>query len=253
MLENVVTPVPRTTRPRSRSSHRRLRCWRRGAGSRRTSSRPRTALPSRRAPRDGDGRGDDRRSCRDQSSHGTPLSSGPVRARTRSTTRRAFPISSRETRSRTESLRRSGDRRDVRRDVLDLLLGELVLERRHRARAVRHAVDDERRRRLRLVEVRPDRAGRPGVRERVARDAAGGLEHLLARGGVARGAALGRRPALASSRRPSPRRASPPRPPASRSPTRRRSSARGRGARRRRCTRRAASGTPGSASGRRSR
>ena len=62
---------------------------------------------------------------------------------------------------------------------------ELAAERGHHALAVRHAVDDERGRRLRLVEVRPDRAGGARVLQRVAALAAGGREHLLAGGGVA--------------------------------------------------------------------
>ena len=45
----------------------------------------------------------------------------------------------------------------------------------------RDALDDERERRLRLVEVRPDRAGRAGVLERVAAGAAGGGEDRLPR------------------------------------------------------------------------
>src|SRR6185503_19884844 len=116
----------------------------------------------------------------------TPLSSWSVRARTRSTTRQAFPLGSRPERSRTESLRRAGHRRDVRRDVLDLLLGELTLEWRHGAHAVRDALYDEARRRLRLVEIRPDRAGRAGVGERMTGDAARGLEYLVARRRVTR-------------------------------------------------------------------
>ena len=96
-------------------------------------------------------------------------------------------------RVRTKSLRGAGDRRDVRGDVLDLLFGELTGERRHDALAVRDTVDDEGRRRLRLVEVRPDRARRPGVGERVARRTARRLEHLLAGGRVSRGRRGGRR------------------------------------------------------------
>ena len=52
----------------------------------------------------------------------------------------------------------AGDRRDVRGDVGDLLLAERARERRHGALAVRHAVDDELRARLRVVEVRADLA-----------------------------------------------------------------------------------------------
>src|SRR5215203_1428169 len=83
----------------------------------------------------------------------------------------------------------AGDGGDVRRDVVDLLLGELPLERRHRAGAVRHALVDELGVRLRLVEVGADGAGRAGVGERVAGGAPGGGEDGLARGRVALGAA----------------------------------------------------------------
>ena len=69
-------------------------------------------------------------------------------------------------------------RRDVVRDRLDLLLVERVLERRHRALAVRHPLDDELLRRLCVVEVRPDRAVRAGVGERVARAAVRGEDRL---------------------------------------------------------------------------
>ena len=52
---------------------------------------------------------------------------------------------------------------DVGRDVRDLLRRQLALERRHRALAVDEAVDGEREVRLRVVEVRADRARRAGV------------------------------------------------------------------------------------------
>ena len=74
---------------------------------------------------------------------------------------------------------------DVRGDVRDLLRRELAAERRHHALPARHALDDERGRRLLLVEVRADRPGRARVLERVAALAAGGLEDLLARDRVA--------------------------------------------------------------------
>ncbi len=81
-----------------------------------------------------------------------------------------------------------GHRRHVRRDVLDLLLAERVLERRHCALAVRHALDRLVVRGARRVEVRPDRACRPCVRQRVAAAARGGAEEdLLARDCVSRG------------------------------------------------------------------
>src|SRR3972149_1773109 len=56
----------------------------------------------------------------------------------------------------------------VGRDVGNLLLGELTLERWHRAPAVRDAVDDEVEGRLRLVAVRPDGARRARGGELVA-------------------------------------------------------------------------------------
>src|SRR5215210_6842758 len=53
-------------------------------------------------------------------------------------------------------------------DRADLLVGQLALERRHHALAVRDALAHERLVGLRLVEVRPDCAARPGGREGVA-------------------------------------------------------------------------------------
>ena len=75
---------------------------------------------------------------------------------------------------------------DVRSDVRDLLVGELAGERRHRAHALRDAGHDELGVRLGVVEIRPDGAGRAGVGERVAADAAGAREDGLAGGRVAR-------------------------------------------------------------------
>src|SRR5829696_5052376 len=69
----------------------------------------------------------------------------------------------------------AGDGGDVRRDVVDLLLGQLSLEGRHR-----------------LVEIWSDVARRAGVGERVAGGAAGRGEDGLARGRVALGAAAAR-------------------------------------------------------------
>src|SRR5215210_5081293 len=57
---------------------------------------------------------------------------------------------------------------DVLRDRLDLLLGQLVLERRHAAAPVRHLLDRGAKARLQLIEVRPDGAAGRGRRERVA-------------------------------------------------------------------------------------
>ena len=75
---------------------------------------------------------------------------------------------------------------DVRGDVRDLLLGELLPECRHRALAVRHAIDGKLEARLGVVEVRPDRAGRTGIGKRVARAAATCAdEDGLAGGGIA--------------------------------------------------------------------
>src|SRR4051794_37101911 len=74
---------------------------------------------------------------------------------------------------------------DVGGDVRDLGVAQLALERGHRALAVEHPGDDERERRLRLVEIRPDLAGGAGVRERVAPGARPRLEDRLARCGVA--------------------------------------------------------------------
>src|SRR4029077_17179350 len=70
--------------------------------------------------------------------------------------------------------------RDVRGDVGDLLGRELTAEGRHRTLAVRHPVDHEGGGGFRVIEVRPDGAGRVCVRERVAALATGGLEYLLA-------------------------------------------------------------------------
>ena len=75
---------------------------------------------------------------------------------------------------------------DVRGDVRDLLIGELAGERRHRAHALRDAGHDELVVRLGVVEIRADGAGRAGVREGVAADAAGAREDGLAGGRVAR-------------------------------------------------------------------
>ena len=69
---------------------------------------------------------------------------------------------------------------DVGRDRVDLRLRQLSLERRHDALAVRDSVDHERLRRLRVVQVGADRAGRAGVLERVTAGAARLLEDLLA-------------------------------------------------------------------------
>ena len=66
-------------------------------------------------------------------------------------------------------------------------------ERRHRAAAVRDLRDDLVERGARVVEVRPHRAARPGLRERVASPAPGAREHGLAVRRVARGAAPRRR------------------------------------------------------------
>ena len=73
----------------------------------------------------------------------------------------------------------AGDGRDVRGHVLDLLLGQPILERRHHAHTVRDALDDELVRGRGVVEVRADRAGRACVGERVAAAAPGRLEDLL--------------------------------------------------------------------------
>src|SRR4029078_5651481 len=78
----------------------------------------------------------------------------------------------------------AGVLRDVVGDGLDLCLAQLALERPHPALAVRDAVDHELLRRLRLVEVRADGAGRPCRPERVATGAAGGREDRLAVGRV---------------------------------------------------------------------
>ena len=73
-------------------------------------------------------------------------------------------------------------------DVADLLLGELALERRHPPATDLHLADDFVEGRARVVEVRADRAARPGGLERVAVAAAGVGKHLGAR----RGTGLGR-------------------------------------------------------------
>src|SRR5262249_53346947 len=75
---------------------------------------------------------------------------------------------------------------DVLGDVLDLLWRQLAGELGHHALAVRDAVDHQRVGRLPVVEVRPDGAGRAGIRERVAARAAGGQEDLLAGRCIAR-------------------------------------------------------------------
>src|ERR671925_176170 len=66
------------------------------------------------------------------------------------------------------------------RDVADLLLAQLVLERRHSAAAVRHLPDDVVERRFQVVEVRPGGAARPGRLEGVTASAPGVGEHLPA-------------------------------------------------------------------------
>ena len=74
----------------------------------------------------------------------------------------------------------ASDGRDVGGHFLDLLLAQRVREGWHSALPVRHTVDDELARGHGLVEIRPDRAGRPGVGERMAADTARALEHHLA-------------------------------------------------------------------------
>ena len=91
----------------------------------------------------------------------------------------------------------AGDGGDVGGDGRDLLRGQLPLERGHHPLAVRHPLDDLVLRRLRVVEVRPDGAGRARVLERVAARAAGALEDLLALGGQG----SSRRPSSAACRR----------------------------------------------------
>src|SRR5918992_5893168 len=61
---------------------------------------------------------------------------------------------------------------DERRDVPDLLLAQLALERGHPAASAPHLVDDLVEGRVRLVEVRADRAARAGGLERVTAAAA---------------------------------------------------------------------------------
>ena len=103
-------------------------------------------------------------------------------------------------------------------DRCDLLRRVGVLERRHRAHAVRDALDHELLRRLRLVEVRADVAGRIRRGERVAAAAAGlGEDRLAVRCAAARSLAAapsvarllrerGARPPKRRRRRPTPRR-----------------------------------------------
>src|SRR5579884_2964118 len=62
------------------------------------------------------------------------------------------------------------------RNGLDLGRAQLPLERRHHGTAVRHLAHHDGERRLQLIEVRADRARRPGRGERVAPAAAGSLE-----------------------------------------------------------------------------
>ena len=76
---------------------------------------------------------------------------------------------------RTKCLRRCArDRGHVCRHVGDLLLGELVGERRHRTLPVRDTIHDERDGRPRRVEIRADGARCRRVGKRVARDVARG-------------------------------------------------------------------------------
>ncbi len=70
----------------------------------------------------------------------------------------------------------TGGGRDVCGHVLDLLLAQRVLERRHHSRPVRHAVDRELARRRGSVEVRADRAAGSRVSEGVTAAAAAGCE-----------------------------------------------------------------------------
>src|SRR5690348_15682932 len=76
------------------------------------------------------------------------------------------------------------DARHVRCDVVDLLRLQLRLEGRHPSAAVLDLVLDRIERGLQLVEVRPDRARRARVLERVAALAARRGEHGLACCGV---------------------------------------------------------------------
>src|SRR5215208_2896276 len=69
---------------------------------------------------------------------------------------------------------------DVHRDGFDLLVAELVPERRHPAAAVAHLLLDLLLRGHRLVEVRADAPGGAGRLERVAAAAAGRREHRRA-------------------------------------------------------------------------
>ena len=125
---------------------------------------------------------DARRPSRGGARHASAGAGRRRRRRACGRSRRRTPRPRRGTR---EGASAAGDAGDVGRHVGDLLLAELALERRHRAGAVGDAVRHERFVGLRLVEVRADRAGGARVRERVARDAAGGDEDLLARRRVA--------------------------------------------------------------------
>ena len=75
--------------------------------------------------------------------------------------------------------------RDERRHVVDLLRGEMVLERRHRALTVRDPLHDLVVRRRSIVEIGPDASARPGCGERMAAATTGRCKDLLAVRGVA--------------------------------------------------------------------
>ena len=118
-------------------------------------------------------------------------------------------------RTRTHKHRRDGRRRrgefrlragNEGGDVLDLLLGQVVLERRHRSAAVGDLRHDVVVRRRRVVEVRADAARRAGRRERVAAATACGREDLLARRCGVRRLWPSRRPPLRGTGYPTTRR-----------------------------------------------
>ena len=96
--------------------------------------------------------------------------------------------------------------RDERRHVVDLLRGEIVLERRHRALTVRDPLHDLVVRRRSIVEIGSDASARPGCGERMAAATTGRCKDLLAVRGVALGRLVGGGAGVGLGLVPSPRR-----------------------------------------------